>query len=61
MLIQFEKSSNATGFLNVKRILIKSLSTFTYKSSFLFRSGSIYKYNLFEKADHQQHFKSMLQ
>ena len=55
MLIQFEKSSNATGFLNVKRILIKSLSTFTYKSSFLFRSGSIYKYNLFEKADHQQH------
>lgn len=55
MLIQFEKSSNATGFFKCQKNFNQEYSTFTYKSAFLFRSGSIYKCNLFEKADHQQH------
>lgn len=60
MLIQFEKSSNATGFLNVKRILIKSIVLLLINPLFYFDRAQ-YTNATYLRKQTINNIKSMLQ
>lgn len=60
MLIQIEKSSNATGFLNVKRILIKSIVLLLINPLFYFDRAQ-YTNATYLRKQTINNIKSMLQ